>query len=45
MLKKLYTGLALIAGVAVVSVVIARIIGKKNEDEDNPCDYPECKCG
>lgn len=40
MLKKLYTGLALIAGVAVVSVVISHILGKKDKSCD--CDG-ECE--
>lgn len=46
MIKKLYTGLVLIAGVAVVSVVIAKIFGKKDEDDcdgDEPC-CVDCNC-
>lgn len=45
MLKKLYTGLMLVAGVAVVSVVISRILGKdKNEDDGDECDCNDCCC-
>ena len=46
MLKKIYKGLMLVAGVAVVSVVISRILGKdKDEDGDDKCDCdsPCCK--
>jgi hypothetical protein len=47
MIKKLYTGLVLVAGVAIVSVVIAKVFGKKDEcdcDGDSPCDCTECNC-
>lgn len=49
MIKKLYTGLVLVASVAIISVVITKVFGKKNEDdgeydEDAPLKCSDCNC-
>lgn len=51
MLKKICTGLTLVAGVAVAIVVISRILGKKENEEEaenDDCDTPPplkcCSC-
>lgn len=41
MFKKFYTGLMLIAGVAIVSVVIS-LIFEKDEDGDKECNCEDC---
>ena len=48
MVKKISTGLALVAGIAIVSVVISRIFGKKDEEkcDNDKCDScDDCCCG